>query len=41
MKSFKKLLFPALNRPRTATAISSWFSELLVVFNRPESAEIR
>src|SRR5437016_5137083 len=40
MKWFRKLLLPALNRPNTATLISSCPSDVRVLARRPESAEI-
>ena len=40
MKWFRKLLLPALNRPSTATLISSCPTDARVLARRPESAEI-
>src|ERR1017187_3786553 len=40
MKWFRKLLLPALNRPSTATLISSCSADARALARRPESAEI-
>jgi hypothetical protein len=40
MKWFRKLLLPALNRPSTATLISSCPTDARALASRPESAEI-
>ena len=40
MKWFRKLLLPALNRPRTATLISSCAIEVRALASRPDRAEI-
>jgi len=40
MKWFRKLLLPALNRPSTATLISSCPADARALASNPESAEI-